>query len=132
MSLLLSLSRLLVTRLVQIIIKSIVKIIYTLLIPCWYFKSMDVVLRSLPYRNQSIDLQSRSMDWFLYDTDIRHKRVNIRSEILRWSVIGHSGLRHNIRIRGLTVQIPLDAWSSSGIRHRYEAPIKVIFESKIE
>ena len=26
--------------------------------------------------NQSIDLQSKSMDWFLYDRDLRHERVN--------------------------------------------------------
>ena len=31
--------------------------------------------RSLSYRNQSIDLQSKSMDWFLYDSDLRHERV---------------------------------------------------------
>ena len=31
--------------------------------------------RSLSYRNQSIDLQSRSKDWFLYDNSLRHKRV---------------------------------------------------------
>ena len=31
--------------------------------------------RSLSYRNQSIDLQSKSVDWFLYDTDLRHERV---------------------------------------------------------
>ena len=28
------------------------------------------------YRNHSIDLQSRSMNWFLYDRDLRHERVN--------------------------------------------------------
>ena len=33
--------------------------------------------RPLSYRNQSIDLQSKSMDWFLYDTDLRHERVNV-------------------------------------------------------
>ena len=27
------------------------------------------------YRNQSIDLQSKSMDWFLYDNSLRHERV---------------------------------------------------------
>ena len=32
--------------------------------------------RSLSYRNQSIDLQSKAVDWFLYDTDFRHERVN--------------------------------------------------------
>ena len=30
----------------------------------------------LSYRNQSIDLQSKSMDWFLYDNGPRHERVN--------------------------------------------------------
>ena len=32
--------------------------------------------RSLSYRNQSIDLQSKSMDWFLYDNGLRYERVN--------------------------------------------------------
>ena len=31
--------------------------------------------RPLSYRNQSIYLQSKSMDWFLYDNDLRHERV---------------------------------------------------------
>ena len=26
-------------------------------------------------RNQSIDLQGKSMDWFLYDRDLHHERV---------------------------------------------------------
>ena len=28
-------------------------------------------------RNQSIDLQSKSLDWFLYDRNFRHERVKI-------------------------------------------------------
>ena len=32
---------------------------------------------AISYRNQSIDLQSKSMDWFLYDNGLRHERVNI-------------------------------------------------------
>ena len=28
----------------------------------------------LSYRNQSIDLQSKSVDWFLYDNGTRHER----------------------------------------------------------
>ena len=32
--------------------------------------------RLLSYRNQSIDLGSKSMDWFLYDNGLRHERVN--------------------------------------------------------
>ena len=31
--------------------------------------------RSLPYSNQSIGFQSKSMDWFLYDRYLRHERV---------------------------------------------------------
>ena len=27
------------------------------------------------YRNQSIDLQSKPMDWLLYDRDLRHESV---------------------------------------------------------
>ena len=29
----------------------------------------------LSYRNQFIDLQSKSVDWFLYDNCLRHERV---------------------------------------------------------
>ena len=36
--------------------------------------------RSLSYRNQSIDLQSKSIDWFLYDKNLRHERVNYRMD----------------------------------------------------
>ena len=31
--------------------------------------------RLLPYINQSIDLQSKSMDWFLYGNGLRHERI---------------------------------------------------------
>ena len=31
--------------------------------------------RPLSYRNQSIDVPSKSMDWFLYDNGLRHERV---------------------------------------------------------
>ena len=33
--------------------------------------------RPLSYRNQSIDLLSKSMDWFLYDNDLRHESVKM-------------------------------------------------------
>ena len=39
--------------------------------------------RSLSYRYQSIDLQSKSVDWFLYDRDLRHKRVKHDFRILQ-------------------------------------------------
>ena len=32
--------------------------------------------RSLSYENQSIDLRTKSMDWFLYDNGFRHERAN--------------------------------------------------------
>ena len=41
--------------------------------------------RSLSYRNHSIDLHSKSMGWFLYDSDLR---INIRCEIRRRTLIG--------------------------------------------
>ena len=30
---------------------------------------------AVTYRNQSIDLRSKSMDWFLYDNGLRYKTV---------------------------------------------------------
>ena len=30
----------------------------------------------ISYRNQPIDLQSKSLDWFLYDIDLGRERVN--------------------------------------------------------
>ena len=33
--------------------------------------------RPLSYRNQSIDLQSNSMEWFLYNNGLRHERVKL-------------------------------------------------------
>ena len=38
----------------------------------------------LSYRNQSIDLQSKSMDWFLYGRNLRHEKVNYIE--LYWTV----------------------------------------------
>ena len=41
-------------------------------------KSLSLTLlwrRSFSYRNQSIGLQSKSMDSFLYEMDLRHERV---------------------------------------------------------
>ena len=34
---------------------------------------------SLPYKNQSVDSQTKSMDWFLYDWDLRLDRVKASS-----------------------------------------------------
>ena len=40
--------------------------------------------RPLSYRNQSIDLLRKSVDWFLYDNGPRHERVNLE-RIVRFS-----------------------------------------------
>ena len=37
--------------------------------------------RSLLFRSQSIELQNKSMDWFLYNGDLRHKRIKINRNI---------------------------------------------------
>ena len=34
--------------------------------------------RTLSYRNQSIDLLRKLMDWFLYDNGLRHERVMLK------------------------------------------------------
>ena len=36
-------------------------------------------------RNQSIDLQSKSIDWFLYDNDLRLERVNKVASLTPWT-----------------------------------------------
>ena len=44
----------------------------------FWFKHVSLSLswwRPISYRNQSIDLQSKSMDWFLYDISLRHESV---------------------------------------------------------
>ena len=38
--------------------------------------------RSLSYRNQSIDLQSKSVNWFLYLRGLHHERVNVCHRML--------------------------------------------------
>ena len=44
----------------------------------------------LPYRNQSTDLQRKSMDWFLYDNGLRHERVKLFLNLsaLSWCIKG--------------------------------------------
>ena len=41
----------------------------------------------LSYRNQSIDLQSKSMDWFLYDNGLRLERVKVLKSTFHISLI---------------------------------------------
>ena len=39
--------------------------------------------RPLSYRNQSIDLLGKSMDWFLYDKGLRHQRFKCFQVLIR-------------------------------------------------
>ena len=39
--------------------------------------------KPLSYRNKSIDLQSKSIDWFLYDNGLRHERVKVSNRSTR-------------------------------------------------
>ena len=41
--------------------------------------------RSLSYKNQSIDLVSKSMDLFLYDRNLRHERVKDANGFLQYN-----------------------------------------------
>ena len=46
----------------------------------WLISLLDLTLswrRPISYRNQSIDLLCKSMDWFLYDIDLLHERVKV-------------------------------------------------------
>ena len=38
--------------------------------------------KPLSYRNQSIDLLPKSMDWFLYDNGLRYERVKLEHRSL--------------------------------------------------
>ena len=40
--------------------------------------------KSLSYKNQSIDLRSKSIDWFLYDNGLRHERVKKAEVYFDW------------------------------------------------
>ena len=44
--------------------------------------------RPLSYRNQSIDLLRKSIDWFLYHNGLRHERVNFKIyDVINWETI---------------------------------------------
>ena len=57
--------------------------------------------RSLSYRNQYIDLQSKLMDWFIYDRDLRDERVN-DSSLWRSLSISRHAYPQSLKMFGLT------------------------------
>ena len=55
---------------------------YLLELHCSFVVKGDLTLlcrKPLSYKNQSIDLESKSIDWFLYDTNLSHERVKMSS-----------------------------------------------------
>ena len=48
--------------------------------------------RLLSYRNQSIDLWSKSMDWFLYDNGLRYERVKLNIHAYASHIIRKIGI----------------------------------------
>ena len=75
---------------------------------------IDMVLtlswwRSLSYRNQSINFLCKLTDWFLYDRDFRHERVNTPLNIMQdshplafranWEIERNKALTRNFLIR---------------------------------
>ena len=66
--------------------------------------------RSLSYRNQSIDLRSESMDWFLYGNGLRHERVKHKSKILAQKCQIVIKLMSNTDIFGLYEILIMKIW----------------------
>ena len=68
----------------------------------------------LSYRNRSTDLHSKSMDWFLYDRDLRHQRVQniIRTFLGHKSMMAtHKGVLVTNNINPLMHNVP--TWSDT-------------------
>ena len=65
--------------------------------------------RSLSYRNQSTDLLCKSMDWFLYDNDLRHERV--KQKLLPWLQVPFSSLDSRSLIIDVVI-LSLSHWDS--------------------
>ena len=106
---------------------------------------------SLSYRNQSIDLQSKTLDWFLYDRDLRHERVNIKesrttpSTISNFLIVNFKqiqvikgflyfsyklrrlGKRGNILIPTQTILIWGPIWIEAGLRWKILVSLYICF-----
>ena len=57
--------------------------------------------RSLSCKNQSIDSLLKSMDWFLYDRDLRHERVNVSRKVYSLPKISQVYIFHGVKIPSL-------------------------------
>ena len=68
--------------------------------------------RPLPYRNQSIDLLRKSMDWFLYDNGLRHERVRMICYYQKMAVAVTSQTCITITLFTLRLDKSMSAWKS--------------------
>ena len=53
-----------------------------------FLKINSLMTESLSYRNQSTDFFCKSMDWFLYDTNLRHERVKGNAQFVQSKTFG--------------------------------------------
>ena len=70
--------------------KGIMHYKYQMTLGVWWMKRVLSFSwrRSLLYRNLSIDLQNKSMDWFLYDRNFCHERVNaLLLACIHWDIL---------------------------------------------
>ena len=67
--------------------------------------------RSLSYRNQSIYMLCKSMDWFLYRSDLHHERVNkknlISLHLLMFAFVGFEVQAREMSIWFSCMEIPI-------------------------
>ena len=76
----------------------------------------------LSYRNQSIDLRSKAMDWFLYDNGLRHERIKCISRRIVLSVVNQfvglalKRLKFKMKIANISIQTNLNIIMNSSIK----------------
>ena len=83
--------------------------------------------RSLSYRNQSNDLQNKSMDWFLYDRDSKisgsqyfAKEIHHHNHVFRGSGPGWEGVKGNICRKLINWLMWKNYWKFLKNSHRFQ------------
>ena len=75
--------------------------------------------RPLSYRNQSIDLLCKSMDWFLYDNSPRHERVNVTNQ----NILPADLLSRNFLLNPFVFSIEIGLKEKSWVFRNFSATI---------
>ena len=84
---------------------------------------------SLSYRNQSIDLRCKSIDWFLYDNGLRHKRVKrVRLFIYQTMCLKNHLLRKKVSYVIFNKFKQLSLYKSDEVQIYHQKVIKRIFQ----